>query len=156
MIKLWYHAKGLVTRDVFLSYECHIHLVWKLWPIFFKSRWTSRPRSQVKKLWCHVKSLVTMFAFFRADLKPRLPPWHPSDLRHFWLLPCNRWTEFNEIWQKARTNCPISARFVFFMPIEKQRWPPKPVIGWDFYYFSAATSERNLTKSERKQLLNII
>ena len=28
-------------------------------------------------------------------------------LRHFRLLPWNRWTEFNETWQEARSQCPL-------------------------------------------------
>ena len=101
---------------------------------------------------------------------------------HFRLLLWNRWTEFNETWQEARTQRPLpslcfsgrsekhdgrpglwlaetfstsslkpligiqrnltgskismsSTKFVFFGPIEKTRWPPWPLIGWDIFDF---------------------
>ena len=41
----------------------------------------------------------------------------------------------------------------FFGPIGKTRWPPLPLIGWDIFYFS---SERNSTKLDRKQDLNVL
>ena len=44
-------------------------------------------------------------------------------LRHFRLLCRNRWMEFKESWQEARSQCPLPS-FVFFGPIGKTRWPP--------------------------------
>ena len=49
-----------------------------------------------------------------------------------------------------------STKFVFFGPIGKTRWPPWPLIGWDIFDFSSETAERNSTKLDRKQDLNII
>ena len=117
------------------------------------------------------------------------------------LLLQNRWTEFNETWQKARTQRPLlslcfsarsekqdgrpglwlvetsstslkplngiqrnfteskismsSTKFVFFGPIGKTRWPPCPLIGWDIFDFFSETSDRNSTKLDRKQDLNV-
>ena len=48
-----------------------------------------------------------------------------------------------------------STKFVFFGPIGKTRWPPWPLIGWDIFDFSSETAERNLTKLDRKQDLNV-
>ena len=123
-------------------------------------------------------------------------------LRHFRLLHWNRLTEFNETWQKARSQRPLpslcfsgrsekqdgrpglwlaetfltsplkplngiqryltgskistsSTKFVFFGPIGKTRWPPWPLIGWDIFDFSSETAERNSTKLDRKQDLNV-
>ena len=45
---------------------------------------------------------------------------------------------------------------MFFGPIGKTRWPPWPLIGWDIFDFSSETAERNLTKLDRKQDLNIL
>ena len=47
-----------------------------------------------------------------------------------------------------------STKFVFLGPIGKTRWPPLPLIGWDIFDFSE-TAERNSTKLDRKQDLNI-
>ena len=49
-----------------------------------------------------------------------------------------------------------STKFVFFRPIGKTRWPPWPLIGWDIFDFSSETAERNSTKLDRKQDLNIL
>ena len=122
---------------------------------------------------------------------------------HFRLLLWNRWTEFNETWQEARSQRPLqslcfsgrsekqdgrpglwlaetfstsplkplngiqrnltgskiltsSTKFVFFGPIGKTRWPPWPLIGWDIFDFSSETAERNSTKLDRKQDLNVL
>ena len=124
-------------------------------------------------------------------------------LRHFRLLLWNRWTEFNETWQEARSQrlllslcfsgrsekqdgrpglwlaetfstSPLkplngiqrnsteskistsSTKFVFLAPIRKTRWPPWPLIGWDILDFSSETAERNSTKLDRKQDLNVL
>ena len=124
-------------------------------------------------------------------------------LSHFRLLLWNRWTEFNETWQEARSQCPLpslcfsgwsekqdgrpclwlaetfstsslkplngiqrnlkgskistcSTKFVFFGPIGKTRWPPWPLIGWDIFDFFSETAERNSTKLDRKQDLNVL
>ena len=49
-----------------------------------------------------------------------------------------------------------STKFVFFEPIRKTRWPPWPLIGWDIFDFSSETAERNSTKLDRKQVLNVL
>ena len=45
---------------------------------------------------------------------------------------------------------------MFFGPIGKTRWPPWPLIGWDIFDFSSETAERNSTKLDRKQDLNVL
>ena len=45
---------------------------------------------------------------------------------------------------------------MFFGPIGKTRWPPCPLIGWDIFVFSSETAERNSTKLDRKQDLNVL
>ena len=49
-----------------------------------------------------------------------------------------------------------SSKFVFFGPIGKTRWPPLPLTGWDIFDFSSETAERNSTKLDRKQNLNVL
>ena len=48
-----------------------------------------------------------------------------------------------------------STKSVFFGPIGKTRLPPRPLIGWDIFDFSSETAERNSTKLDRTQDLNI-
>ena len=45
---------------------------------------------------------------------------------------------------------------MFFGPIRKTRWPPWHLIGWDIFDFFSETAERNSTKLDRKQDLNVI
>ena len=42
------------------------------------------------------------------------------------------------------------------MPIRKTKWSPWPLIGWDIFYFSSETAERNSTKLDRKQDLYVL
>ena len=44
---------------------------------------------------------------FRADLKDKMAALASDWLRHFRLLLWNRWMEFNETWQEARSQCPL-------------------------------------------------
>ena len=48
-----------------------------------------------------------------------------------------------------------STKLVFFGPIGKTRWPPWPLIGWDIFDCFSKTAERNSTKLDRKQDLNV-
>ena len=140
---------------------------------------------------------------FRADWTNKMAALASDWLRHFWLLLWNRWTEFNETWQEERSQRPLpsfcfsgrsekqdgrpglwlvetfstsplkplneiqrnltgskismsSTKFVFFEPIGKTRWPPWPLICWDIFDFSSETAERNSTKLDRKQDLNVL
>ena len=45
---------------------------------------------------------------------------------------------------------------MFFGPIGKTRWPPRPLICWDIFDFSVETTERNSTNLDRKQDLNAL
>ena len=140
---------------------------------------------------------------FQADRKNKMAALASDWLRHFRLLLWNRWTEFNETWQEARSQRPLPSlcfsgrsekqdgrpglwlvetfstsplkplngiqrnltgskistsfsKFVFFGPIGKTRWPPWTLIGWDIFDFSSETAERNSTKLDRKQDLNVL
>ena len=148
-------------------------------------------------------NLLYQVCVFRTDRKNKMAALASDWLRHFRLLLWNRWTEFNETWQEARSQHPLpslcfsgwsekqdgrpglwlaetfstsplkplngiqrnltgskistsSTKFVFFGLIGKTRWPPWPLIGWDIFDFSSETTERNSTKLDRKQDLNVL
>ena len=44
---------------------------------------------------------------FRADRKNKMAAPSSDWLRHFWLLLWNRWREFDETWQEARSQCAL-------------------------------------------------
>ena len=43
-----------------------------------------------------------------------------------------------------------STKLVFFGPVEKTRWPPWPLIGWDIFHFFCETAERNWPFAESR------
>ena len=97
-----------------------------------------------------VSTSSTKFVFFGPIGKTRWPP-SPDLPRHFRLLLWHRLTEFNQTWQEARFQRPIPS--LFFGPIGNPRLLSWPLIGWDIFDFS---SERNSTKLDRKQDLNVL
>ena len=60
---------------------------------------------------------------FRADRKNKMAALASDWLRHFQLLLWNRWTEFNETWQEARSQCPLPS-LCFLGRSEKQDGRP--------------------------------
>ena len=180
---------------------------WPLWPLIGwdifdfssdTSEWNSTKLDRKQDL-----NVLYQVCVFRADQKNKMSALTSDWLRHFRLLIWNRWTEFNETCQEARSQCPLpslcfsgrsekqdgrpglwlaetfstaplkplhgiqgnltgskismsSTKFVFFRPIGKTRWPPWPLIGWVIFDFSSETAERNSTKLDRKQDLNVL
>ena len=51
----------------------------------------------------------TQVCDFRADQKKKMAALVSDRLRHFRLLLWNRWTEFKETWQEARSQCPLTS-----------------------------------------------
>ena len=76
-------------------------------------------------------------------------------LRHFRLLLWNRWTEFNETWQEARSQHPLPS-LCFADRSEKQDGRPGLWLAETFFDFSSETAERNSTKLDRKQYLKVL
>ena len=172
-----------------LESSIHVH-VCKIVAIF------SAPEPKAQVHYCdHALSVVCPSSVRRPSVV--------VNFSHFRLLLWNRWTEFNETWQEARSQRPIqslcflgrsekqdgrpglrlaetfstsplkplngiqrnltgskistsSTKFVFFGQIGKTRWPPWPLIGWNIFDFSSETAERNWTKLDRKQDLNVL
>ena len=76
----------------------------------------------------------------------------PSVTKHeldLYIFDLNRWTEFNETWQEARSQCPLPILY-FFGQFRKTRWSLWPLIGWDIIDFSSETAKRNSMKLDRK------
>ena len=176
---------------------------WSLicWDIFvFSSETTELNSTKLNKK--QDLNVLYQVCVFRADQKNKMAALASDWLRHFRLLLWNRWTEFNETWQEARSQRPLprlcfsgrsekqdgrpylwlaetfstsplkpvhgiqrhltgnkiamsSTTFVFSGPIRKTRCPPWPLIGWGIFDFSSENAERNSTKLDRKQDLNV-
>ena len=189
------HALSVVRRPSVRPSSLTFHI------FDFSSETTER---NLTKLYRKVDlNVLYQVCVFRADRKNKMAAMASDWLRHFRLLLWNRWMEFNETWQKARSQRPLpslcftgrsekqdgrpglwlaetfstpplkplnriqrnltgskistsSTKFVFFGPIGKTRWQPWPLIGWDIFDFSSETAERNSTKLDRKQDLNVL
>ena len=107
------------------------------------AEWNSRKLNRKQDL-----NVFYQVRVFRLDRKNKMAALASDWLRHFRLLLWNRWTEFNETWQEARSNRPLPS-LCFFSRIWKTWWLPWPLIGWDIFDFSEETAERNLTKLDR-------
>ena len=86
---------------------------------------------------------------FWADRKNKMAALASDWLRHFRLL-WNRWTEFDETWQEARSQRPLPS-LCFSGRSVKKRWPPCPMIGWDIFTSHLKLLngiQRNLTGSK--------
>ena len=72
------------------------------WDIFdFSSetaKWNSTKLDRKQDL-----NVLYQVCVFRTDRKNKMAALASDWLRHFWLLLWNRWTEFNETWQEARS-----------------------------------------------------
>ena len=76
------------------------------WDIFDFSSETAQRNSTKFDRKQDLKALYQV-CVFRADRKNKMAALASDWLRHFRLLLWNRWTEFNEIWQEARSQRPL-------------------------------------------------
>ena len=119
---------------------------WPPWPLIgwdifdFSSKTAERNSTKLDRK--QDLNVLYQVCVFRADRKNKMAALASDWLRHFRLLLWNRWTEFKETWQEARSQCPLPS-LCFSGPIGKTRWPPWPLIGWDIFDFSSETAERN-------------
>ena len=79
----------------------------------------------------------------------------PSSIVHFPHFRLLLWNRLSGI-QRQEKIWTSSTKFVFFWPKGKKRWPPWHLICWDIFDFSSETAERNLTKLDKKQDLNVL
>ena len=84
---------------------------WPLWPLIgwdifdFSSEtaeWNSTKLDRKQDL-----NILYQVCVFRANWKIKMAALASDWLRHFLLLLWNRWTEFNETWQEARSQHPL-------------------------------------------------
>ena len=68
-----------------------------------------------------IRTSTTKFVFFRQIRKTRWTPWPLIGRDIFQLLLWNCWTEFNETWQEATSQCPLQCLHFSGGP-EKQDW----------------------------------
>ena len=87
-------------------------------------------------------NILYQVCVFRADGKNNMVALASDWLRPFRLLLWNRWTEFNETWQEARSQRPLP-NLCFSGWSEKTRWLPWPLIGGDIFDFFPETAEWN-------------
>ena len=89
---------------------------------------------------------------FRADRKNKMAAPSSDWLRHFWLLFLNRWREFNETWQEARSQCALLC-LCFSGRSENQDGCPGL---WLAETFLTSPLKANWKKLDRKQDLNVL
>ena len=78
-----------------------------VWPRhFYFSSETTEPNSTKFDRKQDLKALYQV-CVFRADRKNKMAALASDWLRHFRLLCRKSWTEFNESWQEARSQCPL-------------------------------------------------
>ena len=129
---------------------------WLPWPLIgryifdFSSETTERNSTKLDRK--QDTNVLYQVCVFRADRKNKMATLASDWLRHFLFLLWHRWTEFNKTWQEASSQRPLPILCLSGQS-EKTRWPPLPLIGWDIFDFS---SERNSTKLNRKQDLNVL
>ena len=76
------------------------------WDIFDSSSETASQNS-TKLDWKQDHNVFYQVCVFLADPKNKMAALASDWLRHFRLLLWNRWTEFNETWQEARSQCAL-------------------------------------------------
>ena len=80
---------------------------WPPWPligwVIFDLSSETAIRNSTKLVRKQDLNVLYQVCVFRAEPKNKMAALASDWLRHFWLLLCNHWTEFNETWQEARS-----------------------------------------------------
>ena len=117
-------------------------LLWHHWTEFNETWQEARTQHPLQSL-----------CFSGRSEKTRWPPW---PLIGWDILDFSETVERNSTKLDKNKISTSSTKFVFFGPIGKTRWPPWPLISWDIFDFSSETAERNSTKLDGKQDLNVL
>ena len=124
---------------------------WNIFRLLLRNRWMDFDETwQEARYQRPLPSLCFLGRSGKQDGRPGL--WLAETFSTSPLKPLN-WIQRNLTGSKTSTS---STKFVFFGPIGKTSWPPWPLIGWDIFDFSSETAERNWTKIDRKQDLNVL
>ena len=149
-----------MSSTKFVFFAPIIKTKWPPWPLIcwdiidFSSETAERNSAKLyRKQDLNVLYLVCVF---QADRKNKIAALAPDWPRHFRLLLCNRWMDFNETWQDARSQSPLSGFCFGAIQKKKQDGRPGPLIGWDIFDFSSETAVRNSRKLDRKHDLNVL
>ena len=104
------------------------------------------------------KNVLYQVCVFRANQKNKRAATASDWLRHFRLLLDLKPLSGIQRNLTVSKISPSSTKFVFFRPIGKTRWLSRPLIGWDIcnFYSNSGTAERNSSKLDRKQDLNVL
>ena len=78
----------------------------------FSSEMAERNSTKLDKKQC--LNIFYQVYVFRTDWKNKMAALASDWLRHFRLLLWNRWKEFNETWQEARSQCPLPSLCFFW------------------------------------------
>ena len=82
-----------------------------LWHFDFSSETTEQNSTKLDRK--QDLSVLYQVCIFRADRKNKMAALASDWRRHFQLLLWNRWTEFNETWQEARSQRPLPSLCLF-------------------------------------------
>ena len=119
------------------------HLFWNRWTEFNET-W-QEARSQ--------RPLLSLWGFFYVDRKNKI-----TTLASDWLVQCrllwNRWKEFYVTWQEARSRRPL--QIWVFRTHYKNKMTALASDWLVHFEFFSETAERNSTKLDRKQDLNVL
>ena len=132
---------------------------WPRWPLIgwdiFDSSSETAEQNSTKLDRKQELNVLYQVCVFRADWKNKMAALASDWLRHFRLLLWNRWTEFNETWQEARSKRPLPS-LCFSGRSEKQDGRPGLWLAETFSTSPLKPFERNSTKLDWKQDLNIL
>ena len=95
------------------------------------------------------------FVFFMPIGNLRWPPWPVIGWNIFWLLLRNHWMDFDETWQEANPQRPLSS-LCFSCRSEIQDGRPGLWLAETFFDFFTANAEWIFTKLDRKQILKAL
>ena len=124
----WQEARSQMSSTKFVFFGPIGKARWPPWPLIgwdifdFPSETAERNSRKIDRK--QDLNVLYQVCVFHANRKNKMAALASDWLSHFRLLLWNRWTEFNETWQEARSQRPLPSLFFFFGPISKQKCLP--------------------------------